>query len=267
MNKLSKITLVFENTESMELPIGDVLYWCIHDTTTVLSSLNSSDEVDKYKKCKRFDICIDKAFLDSDFYNEYFCKPGEKRTYRDRLNIPDVVSVELMYIDGSSKEYIVPWDDTCDYENSYQHWDGNTIIICDDDEWEKYKKFGEYVDCNVPNVEPEELPDKICDVCGKSDNCCSIRLVEPNGEIYKDWNLCNKCAKSVWDGIRYSIIGDILNRHLCVESEATTLRFLANNGMLHTGLLDKDWLDKQLENMFRMDMANIMNRVYEVTGK
>ena len=267
MNKLSKITLVFENTEFMEIPIDKVLYWNIHDVTKDISSFNGSDEVYKYNKCKRFDICIDKTFLDSDFYNEFFCKPGEKRTYRDRLNVSDIVDVELEYMDGTKKSYEVPWNDACNYVNSYQHWDNNAIVICDNDEWKRYKELSEYVDYNVPDVEPEELPDKICDVCGKSENCCSIRLVEPDGEIYKDWTLCNKCAKSVWEGIRSSIIGDVLNRHSFVENEATTLKFLFDNGMLHTVSIEQDWLDGRVQLAFGMDMSKIMNRVYEIIGK
>lgn len=273
MKKLSAITLIFENTEFMTIPVNKVSYWHIHDVTEHLSFFYGPDEVYKYNKCRRFDIRIDKDFLDSDYYIGGYCSPVANGTYRDRLNLSDIVDVELEYIDGSKVSYVVPWPDNCDFENPYQHWDGDSIVICDNDEWKKYKELGEYVDCNVPDVEPKELkepknlPDKICDVCGKSENCQSIKLLNYNGTTYKSWNLCDKCAKSVWDGIRSSIIGDILNRHSCVENEATNLRFLIENNMLHLNLLDRDWYEKQLENMFRMDMSEIFRRVYEITGK
>lgn len=276
--KLKSITLVFENVESMVIPADKILAWRIDDITTGLLGIQSDANVHKYNSCKCFEITINNGFLDS-IYTAGYEGFDSKTTHRCRLDFSDIAYVELNYKDGTKKSYNVPWhpeeDEFNPYHNPYQHMEANTIVICNDADWEEYKKLNGCVDSDhqnkdISDVEPESKSEPkvgVCDICGKECQCNGLGFINPDGSVYQTWNICDDCAKTIWKGIRNGILSAILDRHSCVENEATILRFLFDNNMIHLHALDEDWLETQLEFQFGLDISHILSRVMDITGR
>lgn len=262
MSKLDFITLVFENLESMEIPANEIVAWRVGDVTTSLFGGRYGDGVHKTNSCKFFEITISNNFLNSVYVAGYE-RDSSKTTHRARLDFADITSVELGYTDGTVESYYVPWEDGAEDSNPYQHRDGNTITICDDGDCGGCEEPIEYI-----KLESETEPEvRACDVCGRECETNGSVFVNPDGSIFKTWWVCDKCAKSIWDGIRYSIVQDVMNRHTSVENNAAELKFLFDNNMLHTPPSNPDWLDKQVEMSFGMDMFEILKRVIKVTDR
>ena len=211
------ITLVFESAESMIIPADKIIFWCIRGVTTELSGGKHYREVCKRQDCKVFEIYIDDSFLDSDCYAGSFYKSNGTISSRRRLEISDIAYVELNYKDGTKKSYNVPWhpeeDEFNPYHNPYQHMEANTIVICNDADWEEYKKLNGCVDSDhqnkdISDAEPESKSEPkvgVCDICGKECRCNGLSFINPDGSAYQTWNICDDCAKSIWDGIRMGL--------------------------------------------------------------
>lgn len=273
------ITLVFESAESMIIPADKIIFWCIRGVTAELSGGKHYREVCKRQDCKVFEIYIDDSFLDSDCYAGSFYKSNGTMSSRHRLEISDIAYVELNYKDGTKKSYNVPWhpeeDEFNPYHNPYQHMEANTIVICNDADWEEYKKLNGCVDSDhqnkdISDAEPESKSEPkvgVCDICGKECRCNGLSFIDPDGSVYQTWNICDDCAKTIWKGIRNGILSAILDRHSCVENEAKILRFLFDNGMIHLHPGDEDWLETQLEFQFGLDISHILTKVMDITER
>lgn len=272
--ELKSITLVFENAESMEIPLDKILAWRIGDITTDLLCTQYDVYVHKYDSCKCFEITINNGFLDS-IYTAGYEGFNSRTTHRGRLDFSDITAVALEYADGTVKSYYVPWKCGLDGYNSYQHWDNNSIIICNNSDWEEYKKLNGCVDSDhqnkdISDVEPESKSEPkvgVCDICGRECQCNGLGFINPDGSVYQTWNVCDDCAKTIWKGIRDGILSAILNRHSCIENEAKILRFLFDNRMIHLHPGDEDWLETQLEFQFGLDISHILSRVMDITGR
>ena len=258
IGKINAITLVFENIDRMAIPVNKIVAWRVGDVTTNLFGGRYGDGVHKSNNCNFFEITISHKFLDSVYVAGYE-RVNSETTNRARLDFADIVAVELEYIDGAVESYYVPWEDGAEGSNPYQRRDGNTITICDNSGCGGYEE-------PVEHIEPKPEV-RVCDVCGRECKTNGVSLINPDGSTFKNWHVCDKCAKSIWDGIRYSITQDIMNRHTSVENNAAELKFLFDNNMLHTAPSNPDWLDRQVEMSFGMDMSKILSEVMRIADR
>ena len=258
IGKINAITLVFENVDSMSIPADEIVAWRIGEVTTSLFGGRYGAGVHKSNSCNFFEITISNKFLNSVYVARYK-GANSKTTHRARLDFADIAAVELKYVDGAVESYYVPWEDGAEGSNPYQRRDGNTITICNN---------GDYGGHEEPIESTEPKPEvRVCDVCGRECETNGVSLINPDGSTFKNWHVCDKCAKSIWDGIRYSIAQDIMNRHTSVENNAAELKFLFDNNMLHTAPSNPDWLDRQVEMSFGMDMSKILSEVMRIADR
>lgn len=262
IGEINAITLVFENVDSMTIPADEIVAWRVGDVTTSLFGGRYGAGVHKSNSCNFFEITISNKFLNS-VYVAGYKGANSKTTHRTRLDFADIAAVELEYVDGAVESYYVPWEDGAEGSNPYQRRDGNTITICNNGDCGGHEKPIEHVEPE-PEAEPEV---RVCDVCGRECETNGVSLVNPDGSIFKNWHVCDKCAKSIWDGIRFSIVQDVMNRHTSVENNAAELKFLFDNNMLHTAPSNPDWLDRQVEMSFNMDMSKILSKVMRITDR
>ena len=262
INKIIGITLVFENVESMIIPADEIMAWRIDDVTTSLFGGRYSDNVDKYNSCKFFEITISNNLLNS-VYDTGYEGVNSKTTHRDRLDFPDITSVELGYVDGTVESYYVPWEDSAEGSNSCQRRDGNTIIVCDDGDCGEYEEPIEYME-----PEPETEPKVgVCDVCGRECKTNGLGFINPDRSTYQTWNVCDNCAKIIWNGIRMGLSSKLTARHLpFIGNDATELNFMIKQNMIHTGV-DKDYIDEMLQMYYGVDTEVIIQKVREIVGE
>ena len=264
VDKINAITLVFENVDSMSIPADEIVAWRIGEVTTNLFGGRYGDGVHKSNSCNFFEITISNKFLNS-VYVAGYKGVNSKTTNRTRLDFADIAAVELEYIDGAVESYYVPWEDGIEGSNPYQCRDGNTITICNNNDCGGYEESAEHI---KPKSEAKSKPKaNVCDVCGRECEANGVSLLNPDGSTFKNWHICDKCAKSIWDGIRYSIAQDVMNRHTSVENNAMELKFLFDNNMLHTTPSNPDWLDRQVEMSFGMDMSKILSEVMRIADR
>lgn len=262
IGKINAIALIFENVDSMVIPANKIVAWRVGDVTTNLFGGRYGDGIHKSNSCKFFEITIDNKFLNS-VYVEGYEGVNSKTTHRARLDFADIAAVELEYVDGAVESYYVPWEDGVEDSNPYQRRDGNTITICNNGDCGGHEKPIEHVEPE-PEAEPEV---RVCDVCGRECETNGVSLVNPDGSIFKNWHVCDDCAKSIWDGIRMGLTSKLTAKRLpFIESDATELNFLIKQNMIHTGV-DEDYIDRMLQMYYGTDTETIIQKVREIVGK
>ena len=262
IDKISAITLAFENVDSMSIPANEIVTWRIGEVTTNLFGGRYGDGVHKSNSCNFFEITISNKFLNSVYVAGYE-GVNSKTTNRTRLDFADIAAVELEYVDGAVESYYVPWEDGAEDSNPYQCRNGNTITICNNGDCGGHEESTESI-----KPKPEAKPEVgVCDVCGKECETNGVALINPDGSTFKDWHICDDCAKSIWDGIRMGLTSKLTAKRLpFIESDATELNFLIKQNMIHTGV-DEDYIDRMLQMYYGTDTETIIQKVREIVGK
>ena len=132
--KVTKITLVFENVEAVEIGASYVKRLVLDGVTeNVSSTLNDKKEMEiqTYKNVSRVYLVIDK---EADKYYDNYGVKSDITIFERIQRYSDITNIILEYENGAKTEYVVPWNGTImDEENiGEQHQinkDGSLCIV------------------------------------------------------------------------------------------------------------------------------------------
>lgn len=103
MKHISKVEIVLENTESIELPIEVFEEFNLTNISTEIRRI-ACNAVSRFNLTKKVNLTIP-----PEGNIEYTDLAGDKQKVFDRLLVADIVSFELTYEDNSKEEYFVDY--------------------------------------------------------------------------------------------------------------------------------------------------------------
>lgn len=108
--KVTKITLVFENVEAIEIDASNVKRLVFDDISEKVSSVLSVKkemEIQTFTKVGRVYLVLDK---EADKYYDTYGAKSDIKLFERIQKYSDITNIELEFENGEKKEYVVSWD-------------------------------------------------------------------------------------------------------------------------------------------------------------
>lgn len=116
--KVKQINIVFENCESITIPIKDIYNWGFGKINKHLNGCNN-DEMDEFYSTD-YAYIIFKDLKNLQYNYEFNEKLKTKKQVIKRIRCKDVTHFNIIYEDGSNDYIGVPWGSHDDFYNAFQ---------------------------------------------------------------------------------------------------------------------------------------------------